>query len=289
MAAPVTAVTPQVAAVLGRSPDVIALQELTLASYPQWCDALLGEGFSVASTIDLVRAPYPTTRPPIRRRYFNAIAARGAVAPLPGLDFTDPEQARVAFPEKYLAARVVIDATGLELHNAHLPPGSTRGVIKPQAFSAIRRRTDAVSGPIVLCGDFNTPQREDATSVTTWASSHPALCDEWDAAERSVLENPRLRDVYRELRDVDAPFAASHFTGRPHDAMTTSTRPLTFSRWPARITRIGSSSDSVITPRSRRTSNCAGSAFTRSYRGATTTQWFTARDKPTYNCLSWVA
>ena len=203
----------QVAAVLGRSPDFIALQELTLASYPQWCDALLGEGFSVASTIDLVRAPYPTMQPPIRRRYFNAIAARGAVAPLPGLDFTDPEQARVAFPEKYLAVRVVIDATGLEVHNAHLPPGSTRGVIKPQAFSAIRRRTDAVSEPGVLCGDFNTPQREDATSVTTWASSHPALCDEWDAAERNVLENPRMRDVYRELRDVDAPFAASHFTG----------------------------------------------------------------------------
>ena len=35
----------QTAAVLERRPDVIALQELTLESYSQWCDALLSEGF----------------------------------------------------------------------------------------------------------------------------------------------------------------------------------------------------------------------------------------------------
>jgi endonuclease/exonuclease/phosphatase family metal-dependent hydrolase len=65
----------------------------------------------------------------------------------------------------------------------------------------------------VLCGDFNTPQREDDTSVTTWASSHRDMYDEWDAAERMVLENPRLRDVYRERHAAGDPFPASHYTG----------------------------------------------------------------------------
>ena len=34
----------QIEAVLGREPDVVALQELTVASYPQWCEALLTLG-----------------------------------------------------------------------------------------------------------------------------------------------------------------------------------------------------------------------------------------------------
>ena len=47
----------QIEAVLGREPDVVALQELTVASYPQWCAALLDAGFSVVSTVDLVGVP----------------------------------------------------------------------------------------------------------------------------------------------------------------------------------------------------------------------------------------
>ena len=202
----------QATAVLERDADVIALQELTLESYSQWCDALLPEGFSIVSTIDLVQVPYPAADPPIRRKYFNAIAARGAIAALPGLSYPDPSQAAVAFPEKYVAARIVLGELALEVHNAHLPPGSTRGKIKPQMFSAIRWRTDAVTAPIVLCGDFNTPQREDEAGVTTWASSHRDVPG-WDAAERAVLENPRLRDVYRERRESGSPFPASHYTG----------------------------------------------------------------------------
>ena len=210
------ACTAQVEAVLGREPDVVALQELTVVSYPQWCDVLLCEGFSIASSIELARLPYPLVEPPIQRRYFNAIASRSPIAALAGLSFEDPEQARVAFPEKYVAARVALDDSSLqvEIHNAHLPPGSTRGVIKPQAFSAIRRRTDDVGRALVLCGDFNTPQQEDTTCATTWAPSHPELDKAWDLAERGVLENPRLRDVYRERHRAGSPFPASHYTGK---------------------------------------------------------------------------
>jgi exodeoxyribonuclease III len=202
----------QTDAVLGRKPDVVALQELTVGNYPQWCEALLSAGYSVVSAVDLVGVPYPRVEPPVRRKYFNAIAARGAIAPLPGLDFRDPDEARVAFPEKYVAVQITLDGVRFQVHNAHLPPGSTRGVIKPQAFRAIRRRTDRVVAPHVLCGDFNTPQSEDADGITTWAASGQRGAD-WDRAERGVLENPRLRDVYRELRPAGSPFAASHYTG----------------------------------------------------------------------------
>lgn len=203
----------QLGCVLDEVPDVLALQEVTLASYPAWCQALLGAGYSVASSVDLVRLPYPDVEPPIRRKYFNLIAARGRIAALPGLAFADPGQARLAFPEKYLAVRVVIDGMEVDFHNAHLPPGSTRRAIKMHAFRAIRQRIDEpTSVPRVVCGDFNTPQSEDDEGVTTWASAHPEFRDEWDAAERGVLTHPILRDVYREQHPPGEPYPASHFT-----------------------------------------------------------------------------
>src|SRR5262245_38777701 len=58
----------QIRAVLRRRPDVICLQEVTgkpagrhPGSYPIWSEALLGRGYSVASTVDLVALPSPET------------------------------------------------------------------------------------------------------------------------------------------------------------------------------------------------------------------------------------
>jgi endonuclease/exonuclease/phosphatase family metal-dependent hydrolase len=202
----------QIEQVLELAPDVIALQELTSRSYPAWSARLLAAGYSVASTIDLVGVPYPMTEPQIHRKYFNLTATRMPVAPLPGLAFEDPAQAELAFPEKYLAVAVRLPSRPIEIHNAHLPPGSTRGVIKIQAFDAIRKRVDRrPSLPRILCGDFNTPQAEDDASLTTWASAHPDVVN-WDAAERLILEHPELRDVYRECRHDGEPFAYSHLT-----------------------------------------------------------------------------
>lgn len=192
---------------------MLALQEVTLTSYRAWNQALWSAGYSVASTVGLVRVPYPEVEPPIRRKYFNLVAVRGRIAMLAGLAFADPVQARLAFPEKYLAVRVLTDHAQMDLHNAHLPPGVTRGVIKMHAFRAIRARIDEPTDvPRVLCGDFNTPQSEDDEGVTTWASAHPRFRAEWDAAERDVLMHPSVRDVYREQHRAGTPFPASHFT-----------------------------------------------------------------------------
>lgn len=208
----------QIDAVLERAPDVLALQEVSTGNYSDWCESLLGAGYSVASAIDLTGAPYPETAPPIRRRYFNLTAACGQLAPLAGLRFEDPEQQAVAFPEKYIAASVVVDGARVEIHNADVPPSETLGLIKVHALQAIRGRVDeSPDRPLVLCGDFMTPQSEDDTGVTTWATTHAKYAGEWEAAERSILEHPVLRDVYRERHESGTRFAVSKYTrGREH-------------------------------------------------------------------------
>ena len=203
----------QIERVVAEAPDVLALQEITLSSYPAWSRGLMGADYSVISTVDLVRLPYPEVKPPIVRKYFNVLATRGTVAGLSGLSFSDPEHARLSFPEKYIAARIHVANLELEVHNAHLPPGSSRGEIKVHAFRAIRARIDEPTDmPRVLCGDFNTPQAEDESGVTTWASAHRELRAEWEAAERGILEHPTLRDVYREVHPGGAAYPTSHFT-----------------------------------------------------------------------------
>ena len=198
--------------VLGAGADVVALQEVTRATYSSWSDRLRVAGYSVLSTIDLLSVPYP---PPVARKNFNLLAARHPIAALPGLSWPDSEQARDAFPEKYLAGRTSCDGGLIDVHNAHLPPGSTRGIVKPHAFQAIRRRLDEPTAALqVLCGDFNTPRSEDDTGVVSWGTKRGADQDPemWDAAERSILDHPRLRDVYRACRTAGQPFAVSHIT-----------------------------------------------------------------------------
>jgi endonuclease/exonuclease/phosphatase family metal-dependent hydrolase len=208
----------QMDAVLDRTPDILCLQEVSAGNYPGWCERLMGAGYSVVSAIDLVGVPYPEMAPPIRRRYFNLTATKRPIAPLAGLKYEDPDQGAVAFPEKYLAATVLVDGAPVEVHNADLPPSETLGLIKAHAFQAIRRRVDASPDrPLVLCGDFMTPRLEDDDGVTTWAASHAKYNDEWDAAERSILEHPVIRDVYREGHETGTDFAVSKVTrGTPH-------------------------------------------------------------------------
>ncbi|MGI9081495.1 MAG: endonuclease/exonuclease/phosphatase family protein [Thermoleophilaceae bacterium] len=209
----------QIDAVLSRAPDVLALQGVSKGNYPDWRDGLEGAGYSLLSAIDLVDVPYPEMAPPIRRKYFNLTAARHPIDALPGLSFEDPERAATAFPEQYLAACVrVTGVEPIEIHNAEVPAGEMLGVIKMHAFEAIRRRVDqSPDRPRILCGDFKAPHAEDDEGLEVWTAGHPRLREEWEAAERGVLEHPVLRDVYREQHEPGTPFAVSYLTrGTPH-------------------------------------------------------------------------
>ncbi len=222
----------QLAAVLGRDPDIVALQEVTTTSYDGWCAGLIDGGYSIVSTVDLVALPYPrppdsstypfppfppNSREPIRRRNFNLTAARHPICQLPGLSFQDAEEALYAFPEKHAAARVRVEDADLEVHNAHLPRGVSRGVVKVHAFEAIRRRIDEGGDcPRILCGDFNAPLGEDESGplVERGGDWPDEIQDRWVEAETALLSNPDMRDVYRDVHRRGEAFPASHFTGK---------------------------------------------------------------------------
>ena len=112
----------------------------------------------------------------------------------------------------------------MEIHNAHAPPGSSRGLLKVHAFEAISRRLDA--RPRVrklLCADLNAPLAEDDAGplpsgyARRDVAPHPgewtrAQAQRWAMAEASLLEHPRMRDAWRETRKSGEPFPVSHFT-----------------------------------------------------------------------------
>jgi endonuclease/exonuclease/phosphatase family metal-dependent hydrolase len=210
----------QLDAVLGRAPDVVALQEISRRTYAAWRHGLSQAGYSIVSAAELAELPYP--RPPYRypqikqtqihRKNFNLTASRHPMAALPGLSFEDPEEARLAFPEKFVAAEVSLAGQPVEIHNGHAPPGSTRYLLKPQALAAIARRLEVrPQMPQILSGDFNAPKSEaEAGPVVTWADRYPEVEAEWDAAERRILEHPRLRDAYRQVHQPGDPWPYSH-------------------------------------------------------------------------------
>ncbi len=221
-------------ALLRREVDVVALQEVTLGSYPEWSAGLMEAGYSVVSSVDLAVLPYPPapfpqewfhsppSKAPAKRRYFNLIAARHPMVALRGISFEDPEEARFSFPEKYAAVRIRLDGKTIDIHNAHVPPGSGNGLIKVHAFEAIRRRVDEdPSNPRVLCGDFNAPLAEDDSGPDVTAGHRApgpkwpeAIETRWIEAEAALVENQDMRDVYRDVHENGEPFPASHFTGR---------------------------------------------------------------------------
>ena len=224
----------QLERVLARCPDLITLQEVTAKTRPLWGAGLTRAGYHVASTEALADEPYPAppyTTPPfprpssggprgqIKRKSFNLCAARGPLILLAGLAFPDPDEERLAFPEKYLAVGVDVGCARVELHNAHLPPGVSRGVIKVHHFEAIRRRVESDDNPKVLCGDFNAPWSEDADGplVDPGRGWPDDIKRRWFEAESALFDMPRMRDAYRAANTGTWRSPVSHFTSEtPH-------------------------------------------------------------------------
>lgn len=150
---------------------------------------------------------------------------------LPGLSFDDREEMRFAFPEKYLAAMVIVDGVEIDVHNAHLPPGVSRGLIKVHAFEAIRRRIDVDTHVArVLCGDFNAPVEEDADGPISQSSGPWSESDQerWKMAEKRIVDSLAMRDVYLDVT-LPSRFLPLISQGAGTDAWatdtTTSSRP----------------------------------------------------------------
>ena len=114
----------QAAALAGRSPDVVALQEVTARSWPLWRAAL--------ETIGLPARGVLARRGRSRRASRSAAAARGVV-------IAARRAARrrrslpVPWPETTLAAEI----DGVVVHTAHVP-NAANGWIKPDTLAALR-------------------------------------------------------------------------------------------------------------------------------------------------------
>ena len=182
----------QAAALAAAGADVVALQEVTRRTLPDWTAALAEAGLPhLASAVALA--------PPERRRPLGVLtAAREPLAPLPRPD--------VPWPERILCCEV----SGVEVVNLHSPIAPAPDLAKVRTHEAAAAYLAAhVRTPRVLCGDLNTPRREhEDGSVLTFAHDsagrlRPERGERWDAAERALVHTLRdehgLVDAYRAL------------------------------------------------------------------------------------------
>jgi exonuclease III len=197
----------QVAALAARSPDILALQEVT----QQTVVPLRGK----LSTIGIIHfldsfSVSPTWEAKGPRRYGLVLASRLPL--LPSLT-----EVAVCWPERLLSAAVATPSGPVLLHTAHIPPGSSNGVTKMLMIEGVLAVV-AAAHPArqILCGDFNLPQLETIVGrIVTWAervgstgtrTMRPTWRGQpgtrWDQAERGVMEGGTgkiLIDAYRHL------------------------------------------------------------------------------------------
>jgi exonuclease III len=198
----------QAEALLSRVPDIVALQEVTLATLPMLMRVLRHGGLAhVRATVGVDAASI--TRGP--RRYGVLIASRYPQGDNPEVALRSP------WDEKVLTVVVETPFGALEVHTVHVPPGSSHAWMKVEVLESVYRcLARAGTRPRVLCGDFNTPQWElSSGEVVTWAQRLDASgrvramrrkrkgsASRWDAAERNILTGLAsfgLRDAFRSL------------------------------------------------------------------------------------------
>jgi exonuclease III len=189
----------QVQALLSRRPDVVALQEVTVATVPLLVRGLRDGG--VEHIRSSIAAPMGTGP----RALGVLIASRlPIVAELPGLP--------IPWAEKSLSLVLQVGDAEVEIHSVHVPAGSTNRWVKVEVLEGVARGLAQPSARHrILCGDFNTPQHETrGGEIVTWAQRmvgerivlrarfRGGVGARWDAAERGVLAGG-LRDVFRTL------------------------------------------------------------------------------------------
>jgi exonuclease III len=232
----------QLSAVRERGADVMALQEIRAKSLGVWRDGLKHAGLEhMLDSSDLLALPSLSGRE-YRRIYFNIVASRWPLRRLPGL--------QLEFPERYLAARVRRAGAEFDIHCAHLPPGSTRGLVKVDMFEALHTRlATPAKRPRILCGDLNTPRAErDDGTVEFWGERHPPHTARWCSGWASMTSptcSGRSTVTQRPMPAGwhDAP------GDRGAVATTTSSPPGVWSQPPADTSTRGGSKGCPIIPR----------------------------------------
>ena len=189
----------QAAALAGREPDVVALQEITERTLPLWRAMLARIGLPhVRASLDEA----DPSRAPAKRRVTGVLLASSTALGDPSATLAVP------WPETAVAAEASSAIGGVEIHCLHVP-NAANGWIKARTLQAIRAGL-YVAPPRarVVCGDLNTPRRELQTGhVLSFARDsrgrlRPERGAEWDEAELGVVPGLRdlgYRDAYRSL------------------------------------------------------------------------------------------
>lgn len=115
-------------------------------------------------------------------------------------------------PESVLSSRLQTPFGSIDLHNAHIPNGSSYGWKKIETFEAIFQTLSTEKDHLrILCGDFNSPQAESPPEETiTWGQrikkNNQVVLGKrdirWHEGEYSVirgLEKHNLVDAFRTL------------------------------------------------------------------------------------------
>lgn len=196
----------QVAALLARRPDVVALQEVSPSSFP-----ILKRCLEAGGLGQIVSA-VPTERHDSPARNLGVMIASRLPLGIPEGRITVPD-----WTEKSVTASILTPMGAVEIHTVHVPPGRSHGWKKVDVFNAIYAALARTSASHrVLCGDFNSPVAELETGEVICAGKRlgkdgqwrlkrrhrgrPA--QEWEDAESSVIVGLRefdLSDVFRKV------------------------------------------------------------------------------------------
>jgi exodeoxyribonuclease III len=135
--------------------DVVCLQEVTRTTVSGWTKWFEEWGFH--SRHSLSKLPEDTTQG--RRRYGVLIASRWRIGEECAVDLVLP------WAERSCSAHIETSLGGIELHTTHLPAGSADrndGThSKSETFESIAAQLSTVATRHrILCGDFNSPERE---------------------------------------------------------------------------------------------------------------------------------
>ena len=193
-------------------PDIVAFQEVlpsTEAAFRKFLSPnypFIVSSFELADNLSLL----------IKKRMFGQL-----IASKYEIEKQNPKLFNVPWPERVLSVSVKVGPKKYDIHTTHIPPGSSNGWTKVEMIDGIvnyfQNRRENFQ---ILCGDFNTPQKEDKENgiitfaqriridahVVVRAKFRGGLGKDWDAAERSLFEKLNdygLVDVFRTLYPND--------------------------------------------------------------------------------------
>jgi exonuclease III len=188
----------QVEAMLEHKPDIVALQEVTPETAIILKNLLEVGGICQVKSSRMLAAAAP------RYKLGVLIGSRFPIGVDTKIDFSLP----VGWKQKSLSLVVDSPNRGFELHNVHIPPGSTNDRAKVAVLEAIfKDLSREPQRPRLLCGDFNTPRYEGSSGeIVTWAQHENGRLGwkgrdkTWDDAERCIMTGPcGMRDAFRNM------------------------------------------------------------------------------------------